>query len=424
MTRYDAILLLIVLLLVALGGYFIYRETTDPILLPGGQEEVAETAAADAAASPGAAATPIADDDSAVTPDGTAEQPGAEPEVVQASFEEEISGQFGQLATLMESHIASFVGSMQEQSSAQGEKLESASLIIQEALDSYEAEARNSVTELSDTLNLIDEMRNESDTITSSLDEARTGWDQLFDDVSTIDALSGNRLDEENFEFQTYLVGATETLSEIAKSLETAYDLPESDLSYLLNRFNDIEYRYYSPGGRRTPYRVIANESLRVPVPRTAGEIIGDFEIPEKIRSQVSTINHVVAANTNLRNNLSRQVGKLQRLEANLSAIESMSQSLAELDLSNPESITTEAALSPELREAWLEFEMAAAAYRAASGSEEEKLAQERLKQAISHLLQQYEMNYLNMADAPKDPVDFYLRFMEKYSPRQLSQGQ
>ncbi|MEX0332021.1 MAG: hypothetical protein AB3N64_11410 [Puniceicoccaceae bacterium] len=424
MTRYDAILLLIVLLLVALGGYFIYRETTDPILFPGGQETATETTATDAAASPGTAATAAADDDSAMVPDGTATQPDAEPEVVQASFEEEISGQFGQLATLMESHIASFVGSMQDQSSAQSEKLEAASLIVQEALDSYEAEARNSATELSDTLNLIDEMRSESEAITSSLEEARTGWDQLFDDVSTIDALSINRLDEENFEFQTYLVGATETLSDIAKNLENAYELPESDLSYLLTRFNDIEYRYYSPGGRRTPYRVVANESLRVPVPRTAGEIIGDFEIPEKLKTQVSTINQVVTANTNLRNNLSRQVEKLQRLEANLNAIESMSQSLAAIDLSDSEAITTEETLSPELREAWLEFEMAAAAYRAASGSEEEKLAQARLKQAITHLLQQYEMNYLNMADAPQDPVDFYLRFMEKYSPRQLSQGQ
>ena len=80
--------------------------------------------------------------------------------------------------------------------------------------------------------------------------------------------------------------------------------------------------------------------------------------------------------------------------------------------------------VSPELREAWLDLEMAAAAYRTASGSEEEKLAQERLQKAITNLLQQYEQDYLNMSDAPEDTVDFYLQFLEIYSPEKLSKGQ
>ena len=423
MTRYDAILLLIVVLLVALGGYFIYRESTDPILFPGGPEAVEE--AAPAAVQEATGAEPAAEAGTQTVAAEAAGTPApANLQEMQASFEEEVAGQFGQLATLMETHIASYVGSLEEQSAARGGKLESAARIVQESLAGYEAEARSSVADLSDTLGLIDEMRSESDTITANLEAARSGWDQLFDDVSTIGALSDNRLDEENFEFQTYSVGASETLSDIARNLEAAYELPENDLSFLLNRFNDIEYRFYDPGGRRTAYRVVANATLRVPVPRTAGEIIGEFAIPDKLKTQVSTINQVVAPNTSLRNNLSRQVEKLQRLEASMGAIESMSQSLAQIDFSAPEALSGEETLSPELRDAWLEFEMAAAAYRTASGSEEEKLAQERLKQAIARLLQQYEANYLHLSAAPQDPVDFYLRFMEKYSPRQLSQEQ
>ena len=422
MTRYDAILLLIVILLVALGGYFIYRESTDPILLPGGSEKDGESIQETTADLMEMVPLPE-DSQPGSSPEVVAGQSPVNPEVVQTSFEEEITGQFGELATLMEIHIASFVGSMQEQSTAQSDKLETAARVVQEALTTYEEEAKNSVTDLTDTLNLIDQMRSESDTITSNLEEARTGWEQLFDVVATIDAMSDDRLTEDNFNFETYSVGPSETLSEIARKLEGIYNLPESDLSFLLNRFNDIDYRFYDPGGRRTPYRVVANESLRVPVPRTAGAILGEFEVPEKLKTQVSTINQVVAANTSLRKNLSRQVDKLQKLEANLSAIESMSQSLTNLDFSTPNAISGEENLSPELQEAWLEFELAAAAYRTASGSEEEKLAEERLKQAISHLLQQYEADYLRIAEDPQDPVDFYLRFMEKYSPRQLSQG-
>jgi hypothetical protein len=421
MTRYDAILLLIIVLLFALGGYFIYRESTDPILFPGDRDGVAESVGEPAMKEPGPTKAVI---DQSPPPAGSAvDLSAASPELIQASFEDAIAGELGQLSALMETQLSNYIGSMQEQSSTQGEKLASASRIVQEALETYEEETRDSLTDLSDTLNLIDEMNSESDAITSSLDEARTGWDQLFDDVATIDEMSDNRLDEENFEFQAYTVGTAETLSEIARKLESTYALPESDLSYLLNRFNEIEYRFYDPGGRRTPYRVVASESLRVPVPRTASEIIGNFDIPEKLKSQVSTINRVATANASLRSNLSRQVEKLQLLEANINAVQSLSLSLAQLDLSNPESMSGETALSPQLQEAWREFEAAAAAYRAASGSEEEKLTKDRLKKAISNLLHQYEKAYLNISETPRDPVDFYLRFMEKYNPGQLLKG-
>ena len=422
MTRYDAILLFILLLLVALGGYFIYRETTDPILFPGGDKEATATQA-EAEGKTTTAPEPDERDGGESLPSADAESDvGAPPSgTVQKSFEEEISGQFGQLAALMETHLSSFVGAMQEQTDQQASKLETASRIVQEALSTYEADTRESLSGLSDTLNLIDEMRAESEAITSGLKEAREGWNQLFDDVTAIGNRTEDRLSEANFEFQTYTVEGAETLSEIARKLETSYGLPESDMTYLLNRFNDIEYRYFIPGGRRSPYRVVANQSLRVPITKSAGEILGEYALPEKLRSQVSSINQAATANTNLRNNLSRQVDKLKQLEANMNAIESVSASLAQLDLSTDEPMAEEESLSPELRQAWLEFEAVAHAYRAASGSEEEKLAQERLKGAITRLLGQYEKDYLKDAEAPDDPVDFYLRFIEKYRPGALS---
>lgn len=419
MSRSNALLLLLAVLVIALGGYVIYREATDPLLLPGDQVAVADPAREVASGEP--------------VPDGAGDAPAsgetvlvaqADPESVQASFEEAIAGELGQLSTLMEAQMSTFIGSLQEQSSAKGDKLAEASRIISDALGAYEETTRKSLADLSDTLGLIDEMNAESVTITSSLEAARAGWDQLFDDVATISDMSGDRMDEENFEFQAYVVGTAESLAEIARELEATYALPESDLSYLLNRFNDIEYRFYDPGGRRTPYKVVANESLKVPVPRTAAEIIERFDMPEKLKSQVSTINQVVAANDSLRSNLSRQVDKLQGLEASINAVASMSQSLAQLDLSSPDAISGEAGLSPELREAWLDFEAAVAAYRAASGSEAEKLAQERLKMVIAHLLQQYEKAYLTIEETSGDPMDVYLRFLEKYNPGQLSDGQ
>ena len=399
MTRYEAILLLCTFLLTAFAGYFVYREWTDPILLPWGPEQ--QAVALEAPQTPPA-------------------PPPVQPEVVQARFEEEMTGQFGQLATLMESRLSSYLGSLQTQTEAQAGKLEAASEVVQAALDGYQAATRSSLTELSGTLGLIDEMHSESASINSNLEEAREVWGQLFDDVSAISGSSANRLGEENFEFQTYSVEGAQTLSEIAKSLESSYNLPESDLSFLLNRFNEISYRYYYPGGRRPAYRVVANETLRVPVPKTAGRILEDYAFPEKPRSQVASLNQASAASTSLGENLSRQVGKLKSIEAHIHAVESLSESLGQMDLGAVGMNGGHETLSPDLQQAWLAFENALNAYRSATGSEAEKLAQADLQRAITRLLEQYEQDYLNAVDTPEDPLDFYLHFIEKYRPSVL----
>jgi hypothetical protein len=399
MTRYEAILALCCFLLAAFAGYFIYREWTDPILIPGKAKAPADVEAVQS----GPAALEAA--------------PQVDPEELRQRVEEEMTGQFSQLATLMESRLSTHVGALQDQAEDQAGKLESASELVNAALDGYQAQTRDSLAGLSDSLGLIDTMRSEAGTINSSLDDARQVWAQMFDDIAAIGETKDNRLDEENFDFQTYEVQRAETLSEIAKALEASYNLPASDLGFLLNQFNEIEYRYYDPGGRRAPYRVVANDTLRVPVPRTAGEIIDDYALPDKLREQVASINQASSANASLRSNLTRQVDTLKRIEAHIRAVDAVSASLAQMDLQAEGPLQENPDLSPALQDAWRAFETAATAYQSASGSEEEKIARENLQRAITALLEQHEKDYLQTTQADEDPVNFYLRFIQKYRP-------
>jgi hypothetical protein len=418
MTRYDVILLVFVVFFAAFAGYFGYREYTDPILFPGGEEQ---TAAPEPEKEPEpdvlTSLPEVRSPKPEPTPEPEMSAPSLDPEELESSVEEALTKQVGQLAALMENQLSASLESAQDRISGQSEKLAAVNEIVGEALMTYQENTRLSMEELSDTLSLIDEMQGESEAITSGLESARTEWDQLFDDVTAIDQRSGDRLDEANFEFQTYTISGAETLPEIANRLEAEYNLPESDLSFLLNRFNDIEYRLHVPGGRRAAYRVVANDSLRVPVPKTAGTILSDYALPEKLRSQVAHINQAASANASLRKNLSTQVRKLKQLEAGVQAIASMSETLARIDLSTDTPLPDDSDLSPELQEAWQRFESAAADFRSASGYEEEQLARERLKQAISNLLETYEQDSRMAPDTESNPLEYYLRFIEKYRP-------
>lgn len=425
MTKYDAILLVFVVFFALFAGYFGYREYTDPILFPGGEEQSVSGETGDQAppqpvpspAIPTETPALVAPEPEPEAPQDLAETvPPVDPGELQKSVEEALTQQVGQLAALMENRLASSLEDARDRIAGQSEKLQSADEIIQQALGAYQESAQPSLEDLSETLGLIDEMQSESEAITSGLENARTAWDQLFDDVSAIGERSDDRLDEANFEFQTYAVGAAETLSEIAKRLESEYNLPESDLSFLLNRFNDIEYRINAPGGRRPSYRVVANDSLRVPVPKTAGTILEDYALPEKLDAQISYINQATTANTSLQRNLTRQVGKLRQLEAGVQAMAAMSEALADIDLST-DFQPAQSGLTPEMQDAWQQFESAVTDFRSADGYEEEQLARENLKGAISRLLEQYEDSFLETADTESTPLEYYLRFIETYRP-------
>jgi hypothetical protein len=110
-------------------------------------------------------------------------------------------------------------------------------------------------------------------------------------------------------------------------------------------------------------------------------------------------------------------VRKLKQLEAGVQAIASMSETLARIDLSTDTPLPDDSDLNPELQEAWQRFESAAADFRSASGYEEEQLARERLKQAISNLLEKYEQDSRMAPDTESNPLEYYLRFIEKYRP-------
>ena len=154
-----------------------------------------------------------------------------------------------------------------------------------------------------------------------------------------------------------------------------------------------------------------------MPVPKSIAAILKDYDLPEKLRAQITHISRASSANSNLRKNLSRQVNGLKELEASLQAIASMTGVLAQIDLSPEGPFPDDTDLSPQQREAWQEFENALADYHSASGFEEQRMAREKLQQAIIRILDKEKENYLESLDAEADPLNYYLRFIEKYRP-------
>lgn len=420
----SAILLFLLLLF---GAYFGYREWSDPLLLDFGpteeaveQEPAPETGeAGPEPARPVSGEPPEADTASQAEPEVT-------PEVVE-SVRESVEQQFDEtyilLTRVMQRHLESAEQNLEEQFSEQEQQIESVNSIIAEAIDGYREESERSGGEISDIFALISAMENEATEIEGTLENARNGWSELFEEVTAITSLSSERLDAGNYDFQTYPVGSSETLSEVVSHLQEKHDLPASDLTYLLNRFNEIEYRLVSPGGRRPPYRVVANESLRVPIPKTAGDLLGERGLPEKLDKQIANIETLSRRNETIRADLQEQVDKLREVEGSLEAIRGLTGTLEEIDLetgSGLEDRVPREALSEDLREAWEAFDQASLTYRNAEDSESLRIARESLESAIRGLLEAYESRYLEEGmESGGDPLEEYLRFIEKFSPEE-----
>ena len=413
--------------LVLFGAYFVYREWTDPVLLdfrPAEEEEEPDPATPDpdpetTREEPGG--PPETGDEKASSP-----EPEVSPEVVE-SVRESVEQQFDEtyllLARVMERQFESAEQTLGDQFREREDQIESVNSLIAEAISGYREESSRSGEEVSDIFSLISAMENEAGEIETTLESARNGWSELFEEVTAITSLSSERLDAGNYDFQTYEVGPSQTLSEAVSDLQQRYDLPASDLTYLLNRFNDLEYRLVSPGGRRASYRVLANETLHVPIPKTAGDLIGERGLPEKLTNQIATIETLSRRNEAIRADLGKQVDKLREVEASLEAIRSLTGTLEAIDLETGSGIDEGLAdeeLTPDLRLAWEDFQQASLAYRNAGDSESLRIARESLQPAIRRLLEAYESRYLEDGLEPgEDPLEDYLRFIEKFSPRE-----
>ena len=405
-----------VILLIVLVFYFGYREWTDPILFPSGQEAAQEV---EDDPLPPAPSQPVPPQPTSPRPEPIG------PEVTESvaeSVEEAFDQTYMLLARVMERHLESAAATLGDAFEERQEQMRSVNDIIGEAIGRYREQSIQSTGAIEDVLALVETINAEALAIEETLQQAREGWLDMFDDVAAMQALSAERLDAANYDFQEYQVKTNETLTTVVSNLQTEHNLPASDFTFLLNWFNELEYRLVSPGGRRQAYRVLANASLRVPIPKTTADMIGERGLRDKLGSQIAYIEEVSSSNEAIHGDLQRQVGKLREVSGRLQAIQELTRSLEEINLdpgAGIEQLTARQELSPELRLAWMEFQQASQAYRNAGDEESLRLARQSLDKAISQLLAEYELRFVQgEIGGHEDPLDYYLRFIEKFIPQ------
>jgi hypothetical protein len=290
---------------------------------------------------------------------------------------------------------------------------------IRGMVGNYRESTSNAVGEIGESLQLVGQLESELDQANEELESAKVGWDSLFSSLMEISTVSLERFDERNFRFEEYEVGNEETLTAIAQKLKTRFDIPEADMVRLLQEFNTLEYRLVSPGGRRQPFRAVANESLRVPLPLSSGEMLSNYEVPRQLQEQLDHIRQVSAHHLSIRTDLRNQVEKLRSVQGRLEGLNALNhdlQTIASRDFPDMESFLQETELTEKQRAAWSGFRESSAALQRATDQESQKIAREQLREAMRQLLESYGKP-LTTEQSTKDPLQAFLSFIEDYAP-------
>jgi len=394
--------LLVALFLV---GYFGYRELTDPLLFARQKPPVEE-------------AEPTTD-----TPGKEPSQPEVEPEEadqLQSELERKLQETQAVLAANMESRLLERINELETDREQRAEAVAAVRETVLSSLDDFAADTGRAVEALADTLDSLQQSRDELAAADEEMQEAREDWQGLFEDVADIRQFSEDAFNEQNYRFESYEVGNQETLSGIARKLEQQYGLTETDLGRLLAMFNDLTFRTVQPPGKRPSFQVVANDTLRIPIPQSAGAILEEWEVPEQLMVQMTRIERTRERHAALREALTKQEEQLADLRRNLQSLDRLAEDLQQRDLFGQLPREPTEGEAPELTEdqraAWRSFNEAVNALSSAEDGETSRAARTRLEEATDQLLEAYR-------DQPDWPIEkeFSLReytdFLRRYQP-------
>lgn len=324
-----------------------------------------------------------------------------------------------QLVRLLESQLQGSIQQLEAGADQQQQVYESAIEEVRGLVGDYQQITKNSVAEIGESLQLVGQLESELDRANEEVKSAKAGWEGLFSSLTEISTVSLQRLDERNFRFEEYAVGHEETLPVIAQKLKDRYDIPEADMVRLLQEFNSIEYRLVNPGGRRQPFRAVSNETLRVPLPLSSGEMLSNYEVPDQLQEQLDHIRQVSAHHLAIREDLRNQIGQLQSVQGRLQGLNALNQDLRDItsrDFPDMESFLEETELTPEQRDAWSAFRESSAALQRANDQESRKMARTQLREAMQQLLESYGQP-ISTEQSSKDPLQAFMFFIEDYAP-------
>ena len=347
----------------------------------------------------------------------------------QASLESELQRTQSALARALEAkllrNLDNVRGAYQERGEVMTEVRDTVSGIVAE----IEREGAEATTETARAIGGIETSLAALSRSNQELDRSLEIWAEAYHSLTEVEKISAKVLDERNYNFISYEVGTAETLPEISRKLALEHGVENADLGTLIPMFNDIDLVTRQFGTRRTATRTVANETLRIPLPKTSGELLGDQQLGTRLLSQRAMIAGAKDQQAGVQAELSTQVALLrktvQRVEGLRALTGLMNASLESLDGTDSlEMIGDEA--TAEQRAAWDYFNEAFRQYRLTPDRELQRLAKADLESATRALLDAYitaepSNSALALSNGPDSAestdLDWLESFIERYEP-------
>lgn len=263
-----------------------------------------------------------------------------------------------------------------------------------------------------------------------ALDRSLVIWSEAFHGLNQVEAISSAVGDERNYNFVEYEVGYSETLPQIARKLEFEYNVEHANLIELIPIFNQIDFQIQQLGGRRATTRIVANQSLRIPLPKTSGELLDDQQVGLRMQSQRASIESAKRRQAAVQTELGSQIALLrksvQRMEELRVLTGLITASVENLDGGNIDDLMGDNT-TPEQRAAWDRFNEAFRQYRVTPNAELQNRAKRDLKNATRALLDAYtkaatsepapNLSVGSDRVGPSD-LDWLEKFIQRYEPK------
>ena len=351
-------------------------------------------------------------------------------EKAQASLEEELLRTQSALARALEAKLLRNLDNVRGAYEERGELMTEVRDTVGTLVAEIAREGEETATETASAIEGIERNLQALSASSDELDRSLQQWAEAYHNLTEIEKISSRVLDERNYTFVTYEVGTAESLAQISRKLAAEHGVENADLGTLIPMFNDIEMQTRQFGTRRAPERVVANETLRIPLPKTTGELLDERQMSARLLTQRAIIEGAKRRQEGVQVELGGQVAQLRRTVQRVEGLRELtgliSASLESLDDGDAlEMIGDEA--TPAQRDAWEYFNQAFRQYRLTPDSELRQLAKQDLESATRALLDAYikehpateDVDWIDGArrDTPSD-LAWLEAFIERYEPR------
>lgn len=388
----------------ALLVYFVVRETSNPIIF-GDEAKVDQTVNV----------VSVVDSEERVRVE-IVEVPVVDESAraIQSALEDELFRTREVLAESLAARLEYDVASLQVAYEERGELMRQGRGVIDSVVAELITDTEAIASSTAVTVASIDMQLNELDAAEAEISISLRLLEDAWKGLAAVGEISGEALDERNYDFIDYEVGISETLTDIARKLESEMNLPDIDLATLIPFFNDMDFQRQTMGQRRAPIRLVGNDTLRIPIPKRAGKLLSEQGVNEKLQSQRTMLTRAKSRQANALDALNDEVANLRDVVAEVKGLQQFSEDLQASStlLDSPDELFfLSDETTPEQREAWLDFNQQFQDLQRAADAEGVQEAQTRLEEATKRLHETY---VDAAASDPADDVEWLEGFFEE----------